>query len=72
MTDMLQTLIDEGHDVGPAFIDGGWVEIDTVDDMNLQIPTIKKNNWIIFIFNSHCVYIISNSRFSSRQFVLRR
>jgi len=37
MTDLLQAVIDEGHDVYPVFIDGGWVEVDTINDLNLEI-----------------------------------
>ncbi len=29
---MLQELIDRGHDVRPVIIDGGWREIDTIED----------------------------------------
>jgi len=36
MTDMLQAIIDTGHPVRPVFINGGWVEIDTIDDLNLS------------------------------------
>ena len=32
LTDMLQELIDRGHEVLPVLIDGGWREIDTIED----------------------------------------
>ena len=32
LTDMLQELIDRGHDVRPLMIHGGWREIDTIED----------------------------------------
>ena len=37
MTDLLQAAIDEGHEVWPVLIEGDWVEIDTVNDLNLEI-----------------------------------
>lgn len=37
MTDLLQAAIDEGYDVWPVFIEGYWVEIDTVNDLTLAI-----------------------------------
>ena len=32
LTDMLQELIDRGHEVRPVIIEGGWREIDTIED----------------------------------------
>jgi choline kinase len=32
LTDMLQELIDRGHEVHPVLIEGGWSEIDTIED----------------------------------------
>ncbi len=32
LTDMLQELIDRGHEVRPVLIHGGWREIDTIED----------------------------------------
>ncbi|HEY6608112.1 MAG TPA: NTP transferase domain-containing protein, partial [Candidatus Limnocylindria bacterium] len=32
LTDMLQELIDRGHEVRPVMIEGGWREIDTIED----------------------------------------
>jgi choline kinase len=37
MTDMLQAIIDRGYDVWPVFAEGGWVEIDTVQDLSAPI-----------------------------------
>ena len=37
MTDLLQAVIDEGHDIWPVFTNDYWVEIDTVKDLNLNI-----------------------------------
>lgn len=33
MTSFVQRLIDAGWDVRPALIDGGWLEVDTLDDL---------------------------------------
>ncbi|MGL6002572.1 MAG: NTP transferase domain-containing protein [Plesiomonas sp.] len=35
MTSFIQTLIDDGWCVKPAFIHNGWVEVDTVNDLEL-------------------------------------
>jgi choline kinase len=35
MTDLLQNLIDTGSPATPVFIGGGWLEVDTVDDLNV-------------------------------------
>ncbi len=37
MTDLLQTLIRAGEQLVPVFIDGEWVEIDTVSDLGLPV-----------------------------------
>jgi len=37
MTDLLQAIIKQGHSVWPVFIDGGWVEVDTVHDLRLAV-----------------------------------
>lgn len=37
MTDLLQTLIANGESLHPVFIDGDWVEVDTVADLELPI-----------------------------------
>ena len=33
LTDLLNDLIESGEVMRPAFIDGGWREIDTVEDL---------------------------------------
>lgn len=40
MTTFIQLIIDYLLDITPVFIEGGWVEIDTVDDLNVSM--IKK------------------------------
>ena len=35
MTSFLQHLISQGHRISPVFVDGGWLEVDTVQDLNL-------------------------------------
>jgi len=35
VTDLLQGLINDGVDIYPSWIDGGWVEIDTESDLML-------------------------------------
>ena len=37
MTDLLQLMIDEGNILSAVKVHGGWVEVDTVSDLNLQI-----------------------------------
>lgn len=41
MTDLLQAVINRGHSVVPVFIDGGWVEVDTIDDLNAPITQAR-------------------------------
>ncbi len=43
MTDLLQLIIDLDYRVESAFIRGGWVEIDTVSDLNLSITRQRLN-----------------------------
>ena len=33
MTDLLQAIIDSGYSLTPAFVHGGWIEVDTVRDL---------------------------------------
>ena len=35
MTDLLQELIDEGHDVSAYTVKGGWLEFDTDGDLEI-------------------------------------
>jgi L-glutamine-phosphate cytidylyltransferase len=49
MTDLLQAVINDGHCVMPIFINGAWVEIDSVSDLKLNITEerirdIEKSN----------------------------
>ena len=37
MTSFIQMIIDNLNDVKPVFIDGGWVEVDCVDDLKVEI-----------------------------------
>ena len=37
MTTLLQLLIDAGHQIKPIFINGGWIEIDSKEDMKVDI-----------------------------------
>ncbi|HEY7954855.1 MAG TPA: phosphocholine cytidylyltransferase family protein [Polyangia bacterium] len=40
LTDLLNDLIDHGEVMRPAFIDGGWREIDTVEDLERAKPIV--------------------------------
>jgi len=42
LTDLLNDLIDSGEEMRAAFIDGGWREIDTVEDLERAKPIV---NW---------------------------
>lgn len=35
MTDLLQALIDHGHPVKPVFVDGRWLEVDSIKDLTI-------------------------------------
>lgn len=37
MTDMLQALIVQGESLWPVYTKGGWIEVDTVNDLNLPL-----------------------------------
>jgi len=37
MTDILQSIINNGNDIWPVNIEGGWIEVDTVNDLNSNI-----------------------------------
>lgn len=41
LTDMIQELIDRGYDISTTDIEGGWVEIDTHEDLENAIKVIK-------------------------------
>lgn len=46
MTDLLQAMIHEGYRVTPVFVHNGWVEIDTVEDLNSEV-TLKRVSKLI-------------------------
>lgn len=37
MTDFLQLLIENNYEISPLFIEGGWLEIDSVEDLEVEI-----------------------------------
>ena len=41
MTDLLQLMIDEGNALSVVKVHGGWVEVDTVEDLNLQLTHLR-------------------------------
>jgi choline kinase len=41
LTDLLNDLIDDGERMRPAFIDGGWREIDTVEDLGRAAAVVS-------------------------------
>jgi L-glutamine-phosphate cytidylyltransferase len=49
MTDLMQRLIDEGNEVRPVWIDGGWVEIDTLSDLDLAKQLCLVSNRALLI-----------------------
>ena len=44
LTDLLQGLIVDGNELKPVFVNGGWLEFDTINDFNLYQKMIKDNN----------------------------
>ena len=44
MTDFLQTLIDEGVQIKPVFVNGGWIEIDNPNDINAAVDSGRLQN----------------------------
>ncbi len=44
MTDLLQEIIDSGNPVTSVPIHGGWVEVDTVSDLNSDVTRERLNN----------------------------
>jgi choline kinase len=49
MTDLLQGLINAGHTLKPLMINGGWLELDTIEDYKLYQEMYKKNRLGKFI-----------------------
>ena len=43
MTDLLQGLIKNSLHLNPVFINGGWIELDSLDDYNLYKKLYKEN-----------------------------
>lgn len=43
MTDFIQILIDNGNDATPAYIDSGWLEVDSVSDLEAY-EALQKDN----------------------------
>lgn len=43
MTDLLQATINEGYQIQSVLISGGWVEVDTVDDLNAKVTLDRVN-----------------------------
>jgi choline kinase len=43
MTDLLQLMIDEGHELSAIKVHGGWVEVDTVRDLESEITKERLN-----------------------------
>jgi len=41
MTDLLQAVIDSGQKITPVHVNGGWVEVDTVDDLSAEIISFR-------------------------------
>ncbi len=37
MTDLLEYIIDKNYDVTPVFVEGEWIEVDTLKDFNNPI-----------------------------------
>jgi len=44
LTDLLQGLIVDGNELKAVFVNGGWLEFDTINDFNLYQKMIKDNN----------------------------
>ncbi len=44
LTDLLQGLIVDGNELKPVFVNGGWLEFDTINDFKLYQKMIKDNN----------------------------
>ena len=43
MTDLLQGLIKESFPLNPVFINGGWIELDSIEDYNLYKKLSEQN-----------------------------
>lgn len=50
MTSFIQAIIDQGLEVMPVFIENGWLEIDTVEDLNI-CEKLYAENALGYLFN---------------------
>ena len=41
ITDIIQEFIDSNHDVKPIFVEGSWLEIDTLQDLNIAKKKLR-------------------------------
>ena len=41
---MLQGLVTDGNELKPIFVNGGWLEFDTIDDFELYEKMIENNS----------------------------
>ncbi|MCC5931452.1 MAG: phosphocholine cytidylyltransferase family protein [Cyclobacteriaceae bacterium] len=44
MTDLLQLMIDKGHKIKAVPVHGGWIEVDTVDDLKSRVTQSRIKN----------------------------
>ena len=44
MTSFIQALIDKGWEVKPAYTEGGWIEVDSIDDLLFYEDMVEKND----------------------------
>ena len=44
MTDLLQAVIDRGISIASVPVSGGWIEVDTVDDLNSDVTNQRINS----------------------------
>jgi hypothetical protein len=47
MTDLLQAVINSGQEINAIPVYGGWIEVDTVDDLKNQITLGRISNLTI-------------------------
>ena len=43
-TDLLQGLVNDGNELKPIFVNGGWLEFDTINDFKLYEKMIENNS----------------------------
>jgi hypothetical protein len=49
VTDVLQALVNDSVKVSPVWVDGNWIEIDTVSDLRLAEKLTKQKESYLFI-----------------------